>query len=128
MPNVVYFIKHKTCSTTPSCPECRLFKCFERGICQIEAGQEALGCFQQMQREGGSPNTIIYACIMKACGIMQDADMGKRTHNDIVSQGLLEKNDIIGTTLACMQNVVHLRKHKKCLRSLLFGAASLGMH
>ncbi|KAI5081354.1 hypothetical protein GOP47_0004537, partial [Adiantum capillus-veneris] len=72
------------------------------GYVQQGQGQEALCCFQQLQREGISPNAITYTCILKACGLMQDADMGKRIHNDIFSQGLLEKDVVLGNALVDM--------------------------
>ncbi|KAI5061774.1 hypothetical protein GOP47_0024279 [Adiantum capillus-veneris] len=65
-------------------------------------GQEALDCFQRMQSESISPNAFAYACVLKACGITQDADMGKRIHDDIVSQGLLEKDIVLGNALVDM--------------------------
>ncbi|KAI5061763.1 hypothetical protein GOP47_0024268 [Adiantum capillus-veneris] len=110
------------------------------GYAQQRQGQEALGCFQQMQREGISPNVFTYTCILKACGITQDADMGKRIHDDIVSQGLLTENLVLGTTLVdmyakcdvlhkaltvCMSSVVYLSEHNKSLTS---GMLSLGVH
>ncbi|KAI5083632.1 hypothetical protein GOP47_0003375 [Adiantum capillus-veneris] len=72
------------------------------GYAQQEQGQKALGCFQRMQSEGLSPDAITYACILKACGSMQDADMGIKIHADIVSQGLLQKNVVLGNALVDM--------------------------
>ncbi|MCO5557681.1 hypothetical protein L7F22_011251 [Adiantum nelumboides] len=53
------------------------------GFAKKDKGQEALGYFQQMQQEGISPNAVPYTCILKACGIMQDVEMGIRIQNDI---------------------------------------------
>ncbi|KAI5081355.1 hypothetical protein GOP47_0004538 [Adiantum capillus-veneris] len=72
------------------------------GYAQQGHGQEVLGCFQQMQREGISPNASIYTCILKACGITQDADLGRRIHDDIFSQGLLKKDVVLGSALVDM--------------------------
>ncbi|KAI5080121.1 hypothetical protein GOP47_0005600 [Adiantum capillus-veneris] len=72
------------------------------GYVQHGHGKEALGCFQKMQRDGFSPNAITYACILKACGIIQDIDMGKQIHDEIVSQGLLEKIVVLGNALVDM--------------------------
>ncbi|KAI5066554.1 hypothetical protein GOP47_0019178 [Adiantum capillus-veneris] len=72
------------------------------GYVQHGHGKEALGCFHQMQSEGLSPNAITYSCILKACGIMQDAEMGKQIHDEIVSQGLLERNVVLGNALVDM--------------------------
>ncbi|KAI5075041.1 hypothetical protein GOP47_0011002 [Adiantum capillus-veneris] len=65
-------------------------------------GEEALGCFQKMKSEGLSPDAITYACILKACGITQDANMGKQIHDEIASQGLLEKEIMVGSALVDM--------------------------
>ncbi|KAI5080335.1 hypothetical protein GOP47_0005814 [Adiantum capillus-veneris] len=72
------------------------------GYIQQGQGQEALGCFQEMQSEGVSPNAITYACTLKACGILQDVDMGKKIHDEIVSQGLLTKEITLGSALVDM--------------------------
>ncbi|KAI5076960.1 hypothetical protein GOP47_0009025 [Adiantum capillus-veneris] len=98
------------------------------GYAQQRQGQEALGFFQQMQREGCTPKYNHLRLYLQDMWHYADADMGKRIHGDIVSQRLLEKNEVLGTILACIPNVVHLRKHRKCLTSLLFRAASLRMH
>ncbi|KAI5066539.1 hypothetical protein GOP47_0019163 [Adiantum capillus-veneris] len=112
------------------------WECIDCGICPIGTGQETSGLFADCratkllavfsrckERDG-----IAYASILKAYGIMQDAGMGKRIHDDSVSQEPLEKHYVLGTALACMQNVMHLRKRKNCLRILLFAVVSLGMH
>ncbi|KAI5068722.1 hypothetical protein GOP47_0017067 [Adiantum capillus-veneris] len=64
-----------------------------------EQGQKAVGCFQWMQSEGFYPNAITYACILKACGCTQDADMGLKIHFNIVSQGLLRKIVVLNNAL-----------------------------
>ncbi|MCO5570798.1 hypothetical protein L7F22_024526 [Adiantum nelumboides] len=73
-----------------------------QGYAEQGQGQEALGCFRQMRSKGLPPDAVTYACILKACGIMQDIDMGKRIHDEIVSEGLLEKNIALGTALVDM--------------------------
>ncbi|KAI5067709.1 hypothetical protein GOP47_0018237 [Adiantum capillus-veneris] len=72
------------------------------GYAQQGRGQEALGCFQRMRSEGFSPSAITYACVLKACGIMQDVDMGEQIHDEIVSQGLLRNNVVLGNVLVDM--------------------------
>ncbi|KAI5059667.1 hypothetical protein GOP47_0025986, partial [Adiantum capillus-veneris] len=72
------------------------------GFVQHGQGKEALGCFRQMQHEGLSPNAITYACLLKACGIMQDIDMGKQIHDEIVSQGLLKRDNVLCRALVDM--------------------------
>ncbi|KAI5080131.1 hypothetical protein GOP47_0005610 [Adiantum capillus-veneris] len=72
------------------------------GYAQHGCGKEALGCFHEMRREGLSPDAITYACTLKACGLMQDVDMGERIHYEIASQGLLEKAIVLGGALVDM--------------------------
>ncbi|MCO5579650.1 hypothetical protein L7F22_033507 [Adiantum nelumboides] len=64
--------------------------------------KEALGCFNQMRSEGLSPDEVTYACILKVCGSMQEIDLGKQIHDEIVSQGLLNKDTVLGTALVDM--------------------------
>eukprot|EP00250_Pteridium_aquilinum_P020259 c24766_g14_i3 orf=338-1072(+) len=48
------------------------------GYAQEGQGEQALNCFEQMQREGLSPNTVTFTCILKACGNIGAADKGKQ--------------------------------------------------
>ncbi|KAI5064610.1 hypothetical protein GOP47_0021280 [Adiantum capillus-veneris] len=52
-----------------------------------------------MQSGGLCLDEITYACILKACGSMQDADMGLKIHFVIVSMGLLQKIVVLGNAL-----------------------------
>ncbi|KAH7422275.1 hypothetical protein KP509_12G001600 [Ceratopteris richardii] len=72
------------------------------GYVQHEKGVEALACYDQMQREGISPNAVTYACILKACGITQDPERGKQIHNKLVSEGMLKNDVILGNSLIDM--------------------------
>ena len=64
--------------------------------------KQALTCFQRMQHHGVSPNAVTYVCILKACGSIGRATMGKEIHNTIVQKGLLETNILVGNTLVDM--------------------------
>ncbi|KAI5079086.1 hypothetical protein GOP47_0006757 [Adiantum capillus-veneris] len=97
------------------------------GYAQHGWGKEALGCFQEMRREGLSPDAITYACTLKACGIAQDIDMGVRIHDEIASQGLLEKDVVLGNALVDMYaKCGALKKAQKFLMSFLSKMSSLG--
>ncbi|KAI5067707.1 hypothetical protein GOP47_0018235 [Adiantum capillus-veneris] len=61
------------------------------GYVQHGHGKEAVGCFYRMQREGLSPNAFTYSSILKACGIMQDINMGEQIHDEIVSLGCFQR-------------------------------------
>eukprot|EP00250_Pteridium_aquilinum_P017822 c23789_g6_i1 orf=314-712(+) len=39
-------------------------------------GHDALNCFERMQHEGISPDTVTFACVLKACGSIGAADKG----------------------------------------------------
>ncbi|MCO5609779.1 hypothetical protein L7F22_064011 [Adiantum nelumboides] len=72
-----------------------------------------------MQSEGISPDAVTYACILKACGTVQDAGMGKKIHDDIVSQGLLQKSVVLGIALIDMYAKCGvLQKAQKLLEEL----------
>ncbi|MCO5556815.1 hypothetical protein L7F22_010368 [Adiantum nelumboides] len=72
------------------------------GYAEHGCGKEALCCFHRMRREGLSPNAITYACALKACSLTQDLHMGERIHDEIASQGLLEKDMVPGNALVDM--------------------------
>ncbi|MCO5599038.1 hypothetical protein L7F22_053137 [Adiantum nelumboides] len=42
-----------------------------------------------------SPDAITYDCTLKACAIMPDVYIGKQSHDEIVSQGVLENTIMI---------------------------------
>ena len=65
-------------------------------------GQEALNCFEEMQRDGINPDGITFICILQACGSVGAIDRGTKTHNDIVDRGLLKKNTNLGNALVDM--------------------------
>ncbi|KAI5080330.1 hypothetical protein GOP47_0005809 [Adiantum capillus-veneris] len=52
--------------------------------------------FEQMQSEDLSPDAIAYACTLNACGTTQEVDLGEKNHDEIASQGLLEKHVNLG--------------------------------
>lgn len=65
-------------------------------------GQEALSCFEAMQREGIAPNAVSYACILKSCGNLRAYDKGKQIHDEIDRQGLLQNDLVLGNALVDM--------------------------
>ena len=89
------------------------------GYNQQEQCQQAIMCFEQMQREGFSPDSVTFSCILKACASIGDIDKGKQIHNEIVSMGLLENNAVLGTALVDMYAKCGvLSKAQKLLREL----------
>ena len=72
------------------------------GYAQHEQGHEALQCFEQMQREGFSPDVVTFTSILKACGSTGDVDKGKEIHDEITRRGFLKKNILLGNALLDM--------------------------
>ncbi|KAI5064468.1 hypothetical protein GOP47_0021138 [Adiantum capillus-veneris] len=72
------------------------------GYAQHGKGDQALNCLKMMVREGLSPNTVTFTCVLKACGGIGAVDVGKKVHDAITEQGLLGKNIVLGTALVDM--------------------------
>lgn len=72
------------------------------GYCQQGLGKEALECFQCMKRRGISPSSVTFACSLKACGLLEAVEEGRRIHLEIVRGGLLERVDALGNALVDM--------------------------
>ncbi|KAI5067683.1 hypothetical protein GOP47_0018211 [Adiantum capillus-veneris] len=72
------------------------------GYAQQGQGEQALNCFECMQREGLSPNAVTFASILKACASIGAVDKGEQIHDAIAQQGLLKNNIILGTALVDM--------------------------
>jgi pentatricopeptide repeat protein len=53
------------------------------GYVQEGQGEKALHCFEQMQREGLSPNAMTFACILQACGSIGADEKGEKVHDVI---------------------------------------------
>ncbi|MCO5579401.1 hypothetical protein L7F22_033256 [Adiantum nelumboides] len=65
-------------------------------------GEQVLFCFEQMQREGVSPDAVTLTCILKACGCIGAIDKGKQVHDEIVRRGYLKNDVVVGTALVDM--------------------------
>ncbi|KAI5060788.1 hypothetical protein GOP47_0025208 [Adiantum capillus-veneris] len=72
------------------------------GYAQEGQGEQALHCFEQMQCEGFSPDEVTFACVLKACGTIEDVDKGKQIHEEIAKQGFLDTNIVLGSALVDM--------------------------
>ncbi|KAH7291625.1 hypothetical protein KP509_29G024800 [Ceratopteris richardii] len=70
----------------------------------IEQGQDhkALNCLKQMEIEGLAPDPATFTCVLKACGSLGAVEQGKQIHDEIIRQGLLEKDVVLGTSLMDM--------------------------
>jgi pentatricopeptide repeat protein len=64
--------------------------------------EEALGCYEEMQSSGLSPNAATFASTLKACGGAGAVDKGERIHGEIVDRGLFGSSDALGNALIDM--------------------------
>ncbi|KAI5064473.1 hypothetical protein GOP47_0021143 [Adiantum capillus-veneris] len=72
------------------------------GYVDMGHGDKALDCFKKMQYEGHSPDAVAFACSLKACSAMGSTEKGKELHNQIVTNGFLGKDVILGSALVDM--------------------------
>ncbi|KAH7446601.1 hypothetical protein KP509_01G064100 [Ceratopteris richardii] len=72
------------------------------GYAQNGSGEKALYCFEQMRRDGLSPNESTFSCILKACGVVGDFWKGCEVHVEIMKVALLERDIVIANALVDM--------------------------
>ncbi|KAI5078978.1 hypothetical protein GOP47_0006649 [Adiantum capillus-veneris] len=72
------------------------------GYTKDGSAEEALGLFEQMQREGISPDAITFSCSLNACGSAGARAKGQEIHYEIDKMGLLEGDLIVGNALVDM--------------------------
>ncbi|MCO5559087.1 hypothetical protein L7F22_012679 [Adiantum nelumboides] len=72
------------------------------GYAKEGESQRALECFKQMQSEGIRPNAVTYVCILNACAVVGALDEGKKIHDEVLEDGLLEHNILLGNALVDM--------------------------
>ena len=65
-------------------------------------GEETLNCFQRMQLEGLYPNAVTFVCLLQTCGSLGAMEKGKEIHTELVKEGLLEKDGMLGNALVDM--------------------------
>ena len=72
------------------------------GYVQLGNGEEALHCFEQMQMQGLTPDSVTLMCMLKACSSIGASVKGQEIHIDIIREGFLEENNAIGNSLVDM--------------------------
>jgi pentatricopeptide repeat protein len=72
------------------------------GYAHCGYGDAALRCFEQMRKEGISPNEVTYMCVLRACGSEGHLGLGKEIHGEIDDEPSLGKDMVIGTALVDM--------------------------
>lgn len=98
---------------------------FIAGYAREGDGEQALGCFENMQREGFCPNALTFICILKACGSIRAFEKGEKTHHEISKLGLLKEDLVLGTALVNMYaKCGALKKAQQVLEELLIQDAT----
>ncbi|KAH7421346.1 hypothetical protein KP509_13G052000 [Ceratopteris richardii] len=64
--------------------------------------EQALNSYHCMQLEGLSPDVITLTCMLKACANTRQNDKGEQIHDEIIRQGLLDTDVVLGNTLVDM--------------------------
>ncbi|KAI5061660.1 hypothetical protein GOP47_0024165 [Adiantum capillus-veneris] len=91
------------------------------GYVQEGEADQALDCLEQMQQEGILPDAITYACALRACATIRAVRRGKHIHEEIVRQGLLQNNLILGNVLVEMYaKCGHVTEARRVLEELPF--------
>ncbi|KAI5057960.1 hypothetical protein GOP47_0027975 [Adiantum capillus-veneris] len=67
-----------------------------------EKGQNALDCYERMQRQGIPPNAVTFVSLVKACAVLGAVDKGKQIHEEISKRGFLEDHMVLGNALVDM--------------------------
>ncbi|KAI5059729.1 hypothetical protein GOP47_0026048 [Adiantum capillus-veneris] len=72
------------------------------GYTQQGLGREALNCYEQMQSEGFSPDSVTFACILKACGSIGALHKGQQLHTQIKRLLMLDEDVVVVSALVDM--------------------------
>ena len=72
------------------------------GYVQVGDNEEALQCYEKMQREGLSPDATTLLCTLQACGRIGAMEKGIEIHNEINKKKLLEMDHLVGCALIDM--------------------------
>ncbi|KAH7423042.1 hypothetical protein KP509_12G036800 [Ceratopteris richardii] len=65
-------------------------------------GEEALRLYERMKETTCLPNAATFLGILKACSSMQAVQQGLQVHSEIISDGSLEKDMVVGTAIIDM--------------------------
>jgi pentatricopeptide repeat protein len=72
------------------------------GYAKHGCDEEALQCFREMESEGFSPDSVTYACVLKACGSVGGVTTGEIMHSKIERRGLWGRDALVGNALVDM--------------------------
>ncbi|KAH7433220.1 hypothetical protein KP509_07G059900 [Ceratopteris richardii] len=77
------------------------------GYIECEENENGIKCFEQMQREGHSPDTVTFLSILKACGSLKNASKADQIHAEIAKTSLgtldivMVSNALVSTYVKC---------------------------
>ncbi|KAH7434558.1 hypothetical protein KP509_06G022800 [Ceratopteris richardii] len=72
------------------------------GYTQNDQADKALKCYEKMQCQKVIPNALTFASILSACACVGALDKGAKIHEDILKQGLLDDDIVLGNALVNM--------------------------
>ena len=72
------------------------------GYVDHDQNERALDCFNDMQKEGVSPNVVTFLCCLKACGNLGAMSKGEEIYLEILRRGLLEEDQTLGNMVISM--------------------------
>jgi pentatricopeptide repeat protein len=72
------------------------------GYVQQGQNEKALSCYERIQNDCLSPDTVTFMCMLKACGSIRALAKGKQIHSEIVRIGLLNKETVLRNALVDM--------------------------
>ncbi|KAI5063694.1 hypothetical protein GOP47_0022241 [Adiantum capillus-veneris] len=72
------------------------------GYIEHEKGEQALQCFNAMQKDGIMPDAPAFVLAIKACGTVKAIEKGQELHAEVERQGLLNWNPFLGSVLVNM--------------------------
>ncbi|KAH7278700.1 hypothetical protein KP509_38G053100 [Ceratopteris richardii] len=89
------------------------------GYCQAGHIEHAFIHLEHMKAEGLSPNSLTYACILKACASTESIQKGEQIYLKVSKLGFLEKDVVLGIAVVDMYAKRNdLTKAKQVLQSL----------
>ena len=73
---------------------------------ECEHSEEAIECFDQMQEESASPDSITIVCVLKACGFSGMVAKGQQIHSEVMLKAF-NIEPLVGNTLVFIEHGVH---------------------
>ncbi|KAH7293982.1 hypothetical protein KP509_28G051100 [Ceratopteris richardii] len=72
------------------------------GYCESGYATEALDCCREMKCEGLTPDAVTLTCMLKACCTAKEVEKGRQVHAEILRNGFLRDDTMLGAALVDM--------------------------